>query len=176
MQCTTSGMNATVRLVENRSVVREKLGGLALAAIRVLSGVARRLGSPALASVPVSAAALTRVDTVNSEQPLEDVARLLVGNRQSQVPIVDGGQLIGVVTRADFAVAVEVFGPHAPVAEAHRHNVVTVSPSDSLADVLDRLRVAPDSIAVVVDHGELVGLLTFERLLAYARIAAHAAV
>jgi hypothetical protein len=33
--------------------------------------------------------------------------------------------------------------------------------------VLDRLRAAPDCVALVIDHGEPVGLLTFEKLAAY---------
>jgi CBS domain-containing protein len=45
--------------------------------------------------------------------------------------------------------------------------VVTVAPADPLDDVLDRLRQHPDSVAVVVDHGEPVGMLTSEALAAY---------
>ena len=60
-----------------------------------------------------------------------------------------------------------VVGPHAPVAAAPSHHVVTVMASDSLARVLERLQETPDSVAVVIDHGGPVGLLTEETLIAY---------
>jgi len=152
---------------EDGGRLREKLGALISVGISVLSRMARRLGYPALATVPVSAVFLNRVDTVSVEQPLEDVAQLLVAGRRAQVPVVDGDRPVGVVTRDDLAVAVQELGPHAAVAAVPRRAVLTVSPSDSLEDVLVRLRADPDTVAVLVDHGAPVGVVTFERLLQY---------
>lgn len=129
--------------------------------------MARRLGYPALASVPVSAVMLHRLDTVSVGQPLEDVAQLLVAGQRSEVPIVDGDKPVGVVTRDDLAAGVQELGPHAPVAQIPRHGVLTVSPSDSLADVFVRLREDPNAVAVLVDHGAPVGVITYEHLLEY---------
>jgi CBS domain-containing protein len=147
--------------------MRKQLGALISVGISVLSRLARRLGHPAFASMPVSAAILDRLATVSVDQSLEDVAQLLVAGRSSQVPIVDGGKPVGVVTREDLAAGVQVLGPHAPVAEAPHRGVVTVSPADSLADVFARLRAAPEAVAVVVDRGAPVGVITLEHLLAY---------
>jgi CBS domain-containing protein len=147
--------------------LREKLGALISVGISVLSRMARRLGYPALAGVPVSAVILNRLDTVSVEQPLEDVAQMLVAGRHSEVPVVDGDRPVGVVTRDDLAAAVEALGPHAPVSGASRRAVLTVSPSDPLEDVLVRLREAPEAVAVVIDHGAPVGLVTFENVLEY---------
>ena len=127
----------------------------------------RRLGYPALATVPVSAVMLNRLTTVSIEQPLEDVAQLLVAGQRSEVPIVDGDQPVGVVTRDDLAAGVQELGPHAPVAQLLRHDVLTVSPSDSLADVFVRLREDPGAVAVLVDHGAPVGVITYAHLLEY---------
>ncbi len=129
--------------------------------------MARRLGYPALASVPVSAVILNRVETVSIGQPLEDVAQLLVAGQCSEVPVVDGDKPVGVVTRDDLVAGVQELGPHAPVAQLHRHEVLTVSPSDSLADVFVRLRDDPDAVAVLVDHGAPVGVVTYAHLLEY---------
>ena len=71
------------------------------------------------------------------------------------------------VTRDDVAAGLERRGPHAAVSEAPRHDVLEVAPSDSLADVLEQLRAAPDRVAVVIDRGAPVGLLTIEKLVAY---------
>lgn len=129
--------------------------------------MARRLGYPALASVPVSAVMLHRLDTVSVGQPLEDVAQLLVAGQRSEVPIVDGDKPVGVVTRDDLAAGVQELGPHASVAQLSRHDIVAVSPSDSLADVFLRLREDPNTVAVLIDHGAPVGVITYEHLLEY---------
>ena len=133
----------------------------------MLSRAARRLGAPALASVPVSAVMLSRLDTVSVEQPLEDAAQLLVAGRRSEVPVVEGTRPVGVVTRDGLAAAVQELGPHAPVAAATRRDVLAVSPSDLLEDVLERLEAEPDAVAVVIDHGAPVGVVTFEQLVEY---------
>ena len=112
---------------------------------------------------------LSRLDTVGAEQPLEDAAHLFIGGRGAEgVPVIEDGTTIGVVTRDDVAIGLQRSGPGARVSEAPCHNVVTVSPSDSLSEVLDRLYAAsPGTIAVVLDHGTPVGVLSVKHLVAY---------
>jgi CBS domain-containing protein len=150
-----------------RNWLRRALVALVDDATRALVGIGRRLDGPALATVPVSAVMLSRVETVSIEQPLDEVAELLVAGHHEQLPVVDNGAPVGVLTRGDVATGLQRSGPHAPVSAAPRHDVVTVTPSDSLADVLDRLRETPDAVALVVDRGAPVGLLTVDRLEAY---------
>lgn len=119
----------------------------------------------AIAGVPVSAAMLRRVAMVSPDQPLEDAASLLLG--QEQLPVMDHGTPVGVITRGDVATALAHAGPDARVADAPHHDIVTVDPGAPLDYVLDKLRAQPDSVALVVDHGEPVGLLTSEALAAY---------
>ncbi len=133
----------------------------------LFASLAKKLKYPALASVPVSAAMLSRVDAVSPEQPLEVAAQLLVGGRHAQLPVIDHGRPIGVITRDDVATALQSSGPNTLVAAACCHNVLSVEPGDSLSDVLEQLRALPDAVAIVLDHGAPVGLLTFEHLAAY---------
>jgi Zn-dependent protease/CBS domain-containing protein len=127
----------------------------------------------ALAGVPVSAAMLTRVGTVTPEQRLEEAAALMLQGGQSQVPVIDHGRAVGVLTRGDVASALASVGPEARVANAKPHEVVTVEPGDPLDGVLDRLRRAPDTIAVVLDHGSPVGMVTPEALAQYVALHEH---
>jgi CBS domain-containing protein len=122
----------------------------------------------AIAGVPVSAAMLRRVKMVTPQAPLEEAASLLLG--QEQVPVIDRGTPVGVITRGDVATALAHAGPNATVAEAPHHDVVTVAPADPLDSVLDRLRQDPDAVALVVDDGEPVGLLTAHALQAYVQM------
>lgn len=161
----SSNMNG---VINGTGYLRRALGLLAAAAVRKLTSVARGLGAPGLATIPVSAAMLTALPVVKPEQPLADVAQLFLGGKNHELAVVEHGHPVGVVTRDDVATGLETRGPRASVAEAPRHAVVEVAPSDSLADVLEQLRAAPESVAVVVDRGEPVGLLTFAKLSAYA--------
>jgi CBS domain-containing protein len=121
----------------------------------------------AIAGVPVSAAMLRRVEAVTPEQPLEDAAALLLRGGLNQLPVIDHGKAVGVITRGDVASALAHAGPDATVASAPQHAIVEVSPADSLDAVLDKLRQQPDSVALVIDHGLPVGVLTAEHLAAY---------
>lgn len=128
-----------------------------------------------ISGVPVSAAMLRRVESVAPDQPLEDAAALLVRGGLNQLPVIDHGKPVGVITRSDVATALANAGPDATVATAPQHHIVTVSPSDSLDGVLDQLRQEPDSIALVLDNGGVpVGVLTAEHLAAYVALHQHA--
>lgn len=122
----------------------------------------------ALTGVPVSAAMLRRVDTISPDQPLEDAAALLLAGGQNQLPVMDRGEPVGVLTRGDVASALAQSGPDAKVSTASHHHVVTVTPGEPLDAVLDRLRQSPDAVALVVDHGAAVGIVTADALAAYA--------
>lgn len=123
----------------------------------------------AITGVPVSAAMLRRVEAVSSDQPLEDAAALLLRGGLNQLPVIDHGKAVGVITRSDVATALAHAGPDATVASAPQHNVIAISPADSLDAVLDRLREEPDSVGLVVDpaDGSPIGVLTAEHLAAY---------
>ena len=120
-----------------------------------------------ISGVPVSAAMLRRVEAVRPDQPLEDAAALLLSGGLNQLPVIDHGEPVGVITRSDVASALAHAGPQATVANAPQHGIVKVSPAESLDYVLDRLRQEPDSVALVVDDGTPVGVLTPEALAAY---------
>jgi CBS domain-containing protein len=105
------------------------------------------------------------VAMVTPEAPLEEAASILLA--QEHVPVIDHGTPVGVITRGDVATALAHAGPNTTVAEAPHHEVVTVAPADPLDSVLDRLRGDPDTVAVVIDQGEPVGLLTANALAAY---------
>lgn len=143
------------------------IGELANGAIGVFTSVAHRVGYPSILAVPVSAAILSRVPVVQGGQSLEEVASLFIGTRHEVLPVLDHGKPVAAITRGDVAAGLERVGPRGPVAAVASHQIITVTPTDSLADVLERLRAMPEAVAVVVDHGGPVGLVTAERLIAY---------
>ncbi len=123
-----------------------------------------------ISGVPVSAAMLRRVEAVTPEQPLEEAAALLLRGGLNQLPVIDHGKPVGVITRGDVATALSHAGPSATVADAPQHRVIMVSPAESLDSVLDRLRAEPDAVALVIDDGQPVGVLTAEALATYVQL------
>lgn len=107
---------------------------------------------------------LSRVDAVGAGQTLGDAATLVARGTGPLAVIDDDGKPVGVVTRSSLAHALVESGPRASIAFASCGNVVEVGPSASAEDVLARLRAQPDSVAMVVDNGSPVGMLTVEQL------------
>jgi CBS-domain-containing membrane protein len=87
--------------------------------------------------------------TAPGDVSLRDLASLMERKRIKRVPIVDGGKLVGIVSRANLLRAFVAFSPE-PVAEAVN--------DDEIRDrIYSRLRVqhwiSPATLNVVVDHG-----------------------
>lgn len=143
-----------------------RIGRFAHGAIAAFGSAAHR-GGPTLLGVPVSAAILSQVAAVKPEQSLDEVAQLFVAGRHDLLPVLDHGRAVAAITRGDLADGLERVGPHGSVGDAASHHVITVTPNESLEDVLQRLHAAPDAIAVVVDHGKPVGLVTEQDLIEY---------
>lgn len=124
----------------------------------------------AISDVPVSAAMKRQIEVVTPDQPLEQAARLLVATGQAQLPIMDHGEMVGVLTRGDVTSGIAAAGADGRVAAAPHHDAVTVAPTEPLDHVLDRLASSPDAIAVVVDDGVPVGIVTTEQLAMFAAL------
>ena len=119
------------------------------------------------AAVPVSAVILARMTAVSPQETVGDVADLMVGDRVARVPVVDGGKAVGVVTRDSLNGALTETGPHTPVGLLTLREAIEVGPHDALEDVLEQLRRSPGAVALVIDRGATVGMVTEEQLEMY---------
>lgn len=135
------------------------------------------------------------VVTVRRETPLKDVARLLINNGVSGVPVVDdAGSVVGVVSEGDFLVkeqgAAEIhhrrlarlFGESSEAraqlekveartaGEAMTSPAITVAPGSAIRDAAALMTRRSVNRLPVVDDGRLVGIVTRADLLrAYLR-------
>jgi Zn-dependent protease/predicted transcriptional regulator len=121
----------------------------------------------AIAGVPARAAMLGRIEVVDADESLGTAARIAVNSGSNAIPIVDHGQTVGVLTHGDIAIGLDAAGPDAVVAVAPHHEAVAVAPEEPLDRVLDRLQSDPNAIAVVVERGEPIGVVTPEQLASY---------
>lgn len=126
--------------------------------------LARRRALAPCARVPVREAMDRRIHTVRPSDSLGEAARWLVETGPHPLPIVDGGTTVGVLTRCDVATGIKQGGAEATVATAPHHGAITITPQDTVDEVAARLAHSPDTIAVVVDDGLPVGVVTSEHL------------
>jgi Zn-dependent protease/CBS domain-containing protein len=117
-----------------------------------------------LTGLPVTRAMITDFHSLSSRDPLRAAVDLILAGFQDAFPIVDGGRLVGVLTRDDVLRGLADGGPQAPIAAALRTRVVTVEPTLPLERALDRLTGGDTPILVVVDGERILGLVTPENL------------
>ncbi len=125
------------------------------------------------AKTPVREAMCSKIHAVRSEDSLGEAAHWLVETGQHPLPIVDGGQTVGVLTRRDVATGLEHAGAQGSVALAPHHGAITVSPQDSVEGVAAQLSHQPDAIVVVMDAGTAVGIVTAEQLATFVELHAR---
>lgn len=93
---------------------------------------------------------------------------------QTVFPIVLGGELLGVVDRADLAIGARTVGAEAYVLSVARRDVVRVPADMPLDQVLEALRRQGAPLALVEDDGVPIGFVTHDRLNTSVMLAADA--
>jgi len=103
-----------------------------------------------------------------SISPDEPVSKAMVACQryaQSGILVVDGGQLVGAVSREDLDKAIAHGLSHAPVKGIMSSRVATVTHDAPLGDVQEALGGSPDGRVAVLEDGRLVGVVTRSDLL-----------
>ncbi len=103
----------------------------------------------------------TNVLTVSPNDTLAHVRRLILKHNITKFPVFDGGLLVGAVTEMEVAKAYDITrGPidNVLVSEVMTDNVIAVSPTDELADVVPEL--LKRALITVQDKSEFIGIIT----------------
>lgn len=149
---------------------------LVLIALFVWFGAAQESGSAqleaAVAGVPVRHLMQTEFRTLSPTDSLTRAAGLLLRGTQPHFPVVDGDRVVGLLTKADLIAGLSRHGEEAPVADAMRHNPLSIDASEPLDHALRRLQEFPGAVALVTDQGRLVGLLPANSLADFVRLQA----
>jgi len=114
----------------------------------------------ALWGIPVRDAMMTQFQVLSPHHTLGDAARAILAGYQEDFPVVENGQLLGVLTGTDIIRGLAELGPQAPVAEVMRRDCVTASPYEMVETVLLRVQHNNCPVVPVLVHGQIVGLLT----------------
>ncbi|MBI1798563.1 MAG: site-2 protease family protein [Candidatus Eisenbacteria bacterium] len=117
-----------------------------------------------LAGLLVRAAMMTQFDALGARDPLRRAMDLLLAGSQQDFPVLDGGALVGILSRGDLIRALQNGGIDHPVEGWMAHDVPAADPGEPLEDALSRMRSRGRNALPVVDGGKLIGLLTLENV------------
>jgi len=118
----------------------------------------------ALGGIPVARAMLTDFRTLGPADSLSRAAELILAGSQHEFPVVDGGRVAGVLTRADLIGALSAQNLQRPVAEVMQRDFQVADSSDMLEGAMERLQACACHTLPVVHDGQLVGLVTMDNI------------
>ena len=118
----------------------------------------------ALTGTPVSRAMVVDYTTLSPWDTNQRAAEAIIRGSQREFPVVDGGEIVGVVTAAEIIRALGERGMDGRIAAVMQRDFETVHPAEMLETVLARLDRASGRPLPVVEGGRLLGLVTVENV------------
>jgi stage IV sporulation protein FB len=105
--------------------------------------------------------AFTRgVRCVSPDDPVSHAADLTLESFQSDFPVCEEDDIVGLLTHMDIVRALKLLQPNTPVREVMRTDFPTLQPDDGLFDVHQRMSQSRLDALPVIDAGRFAGLLT----------------
>jgi CBS domain-containing protein len=115
-----------------------------------------------MASATVSQAMTATPRSIESGESVVEAARLMASENVGSLPVVEGGQLVGIVTDRDLVLQVlakDLDPSKVTISEVASENPVVAKPDEPLDAALQRMAQAQIRRLPVVDDGRLVGIL-----------------
>jgi Zn-dependent protease/CBS domain-containing protein len=113
---------------------------------------------------PVRAAMATHFVTLDVNDPLRLAVDLMREHDQRDVPVLERGDPVGVLSRAQLLASLDQNPPDARVGEVVPRGVVTADPLEPLDNAFRRMLEARQGALPVMSDGHLVGLVTTENV------------
>jgi Zn-dependent protease/CBS domain-containing protein len=114
----------------------------------------------ALRGLSVREGMITDFQSVSPRDPLSRAVQLTLAGFQQDFPVVEGERLLGVLSHSALLKGLSEGGADIPVLQVMGGEPDTASPDDGLDTVLSRMHTCGIRALVVMDHQEIVGLLT----------------
>ena len=114
----------------------------------------------ALAGATVRQGMVTDYKTLSPGDPLSRAVELTLSGFQQDFPVTEGARLMGVLTYSDLLKGITEHGANHSVQQTMRGEPGTASPSEALSGALTRMHQSEGRSLMVVENGNLLGLLT----------------
>jgi len=113
---------------------------------------------------PVRQAMVTRFTTLAAADTLDDAADELLAGTDHDFPVVEDGQIVGILRRKELIQSLSNHDRSTPVAEVADRDFATTEPGAPLDEVFQQMNADNRSTVPVVEGDQLVGLLTLENV------------
>ncbi|NYT07110.1 MAG: CBS domain-containing protein [Methanomicrobiales archaeon] len=113
--------------------------------------------------IPVSVLMTPDPATVAPSAGIREISSLMVGNDISGVPVVENGEVAGIVTKSDLMRSA-LIGKLTTRVEDVMEDVITISRYHSLTHIIDLMRERNDTVVVINNDGTLAGIITQSNL------------
>jgi Zn-dependent protease len=124
----------------------------------------------ALHGIPVSRAMLTNFKVLAPDEKLSTAIDLVLAGDQKHFPVVEDGEVVGILTQSGLLTGLKTSGNNTPVAEVMRTDFRTADSFDMLETAFARLSTCDCHTLPILNQGELVGLLTMDNVGEFIRI------
>jgi Zn-dependent protease len=118
----------------------------------------------ALGGIPVSRAMITDFRTLQPYETLDNAVDLILTGSQQDFPVVDDGQVLGVLMRSDLLAALSRQGPQTHVEKVMRRDFRSVDSYEMLESAFASMQECDCHTMPVTHHGEMVGVLTMDNV------------
>lgn len=95
---------------------------------------------------------------------LQEASDILLATSQQDFPVLNGEEVVGVLSRQDLMRGLATDGPSGYVAGAMRRQFAVLEPDADLRDAAIALQTGELPVALVMENGKLLGVLTMENL------------
>jgi CBS domain-containing protein len=113
---------------------------------------------------------VTEFHTLSPKQSLGDAVHMTLAGPQSDFPVVEVGEVIGILTQGDLLKGLSEQGPESLVSHAIHNQFETARPGEDLETAFRRLQLSQCRTLPVLERGQMVGLLTRDNIMAFLNI------
>ena len=114
--------------------------------------------------IPVSNAMLTDFQVLHQDEALARAVQLILAGTQQDFPVVENGNVVGILTRDKLMSALAEHGQNYPVSDVMSKDFEKVESSEMLQSAMMRLQNCDCRTMPVIKKGELIGLLNMENI------------
>lgn len=118
----------------------------------------------ALAGNTVKDVLMTKYTTLLPEDTLEKAVGLLLDGQEQEFVVAENDQIMGILTRTELIKGLSEFGKEAPVSSSMRKDYLVLDVEMPIQEVYEKLMANSCSVAPVLDHGALIGIVDKENI------------
>lgn len=107
---------------------------------------------------------VSQFESLQIDGTLRDAAAAFVRTFQDEFPVMNGSEVVGVLSFPDLTRALDEHGADVPISRAMRSGYGAVRPDDNLEDVLKRLNDTQEKIALVREKDRILGIVPMSNL------------